>query len=314
MEPSLNLRSWTHFLAIAEAGSFTRAALQLRVAQPVLSREVAELERQLGGRLFHRHARGVKLSPIGDQFRARAKDILDQIERVPQGLLDATEEPIGTLSVGMPPSMAGSITCDAVRRYGERHRASRLNLSLLPGEECYEQLVERRLDLAVIAHRKGQRGIDVSPVLTEEIGVYGAHALLGGVPDTIGIAQLAALPLILAPPPSLIHDMLSGELTRAGLRLNIAMEGNIWATYELVRQGVGLAIFSECARGSFDQSLIRFVRIAVPPSIWSVATLSYRPVTPAANAFSRILREVIAIYRERHETVTRADGPRTSQL
>lgn len=295
MEPSLNLRTWSHFLAIAEAGSFTRAALQLRIAQPVLSREMAELERQLGARLFHRHARGVKLSATGEQFRARAKDILKQIEDIPRGLADANEEPVGTLAIGMPPSMAGFITSEAVKLYRARYPASRLNLSLLAGEECYERLVERHLDLAVIGSRRGQRGVDLAPLLTDDIGVFGAHRFLEGIPDVISATELARLPLMLAPPPSLIQDLLSTELTRKGLRLNVAMEGNLWATLECVRQGVGLAVFSECARPMFDPQTVRFVKIAVPPGVWSIATLAYRPITPGAKAFSRILREVVAM-------------------
>jgi LysR family transcriptional regulator, nitrogen assimilation regulatory protein len=294
LEASLNLRLWSHFLVIAEAGSFTRAALQLRVAQPVLSREMAELERQLGARLFHRHARGVKLSAVGDRFRARAKDILKQVEDIPHDLADANEEPVGTLSVGMPPSMGGFITGEAVKTYRARYPASRIHLSLLAGEECYEHLVERRLDLAVIASRRGQRGVDLAPLLTDDIGVYGARHLLEGIPDVISATELARLPLMLAPAPSLIHDLLSTELTRKGLRLNIVMEGNLWATFEFVRQGVGLAIFSECAKGMFDPAIVRFVKIEVPPGVWSIATLSYRPVTPGAAAFSRILREIVA--------------------
>ena len=293
MEPSLNLRTWHHFLAIAEAGSFTRAALQLRVAQPVLSREMAELERQLSVKLFHRHARGVRLSPAGDQFRLRALDILKQIGEVPNGLADADNVPIGTLAVGMPPSMSGYITGEAAKLYSARYPASRLNLSILAGEECYEQLVERRLDIAVIANRRGQRGVDLLPLLIDNMGLFGSHRLLAGVADTVTLKELARLPLMLAPAPTLIHDLLAAELARSGLKLNICMEGNLWAMSEFVRQGVGISIFSECAKGTFDPDEIRFVRISAPTGHWSIATLSYRPVTPAAQAFSRILREVV---------------------
>jgi LysR family transcriptional regulator, nitrogen assimilation regulatory protein len=254
---------------------------------------MAELERQLGARLFHRHARGVKLSPSGDQFRARAKDILAQIEDIPRGLSDANDEPVGTLTVGLPPSMAGSITSEAIKLYRDRYPASRLNLSLLEGEECYERLVERHLDLAVIRSRRGQRGVDLAPLLKDDIGVFGAHRLLEGIPDVIGATELARLPLMLPPPPSLVHDLLSTDLTRNGLRLNVIMEGNLWAILESVRQGVGLAIFSECAKRIFDPQTVRFVKIAVPPGVWSIATLAYRPITPGAKAFSCILREVV---------------------
>ena len=293
MEASLNLRSWQHFLAIAEAGSFTRAALTLRIAQPVLSREMAELERQLGVKLFHRHARGVRLSHSGDQFRLRAQDILKSIGEIPHGLADADHKPVGTLSIGMPPSMSGYITGEAVKVYQVRYPGVRLNVSILAGEECYERLVERHLDLAVIASRRGQRGVDTTPLLTEDLGLFGAHHLLEGLPDTISLRDLSRLQLMLAPGPTLVHDLLSAELIRHGLRLDIALEGNLFAIAEFVRQGVGLSIFSECAKGAFNPANVRFIRINAPPTYWSIATLAYRPTTPAAIAFTKVLREVV---------------------
>lgn len=293
METSLNLRSWRHFLAIAEAGSFTRAALAMLIAQPVLSREMTELERQLGVRLFHRHARGVRLSPAGDQFRLRAQDILKSIGEVPHGLADVNHQPVGALSIGMPPSMSGYITGQAVKAYQARYPDVRLNVSILAGEECYERLVERHLDLAVIASRRGQRGVDTVPLLTEDLGLFGAHRLLDGVKDTISLTELSRLPIMLAPGPTLVHDLLSNDLIQSGLRLNLSLEGNLWAIAEFVRQGVGLSIFTESAKGAFDPASVRFVRIDAAPTFWSIATLAYRPTTPAAAAFARVLREVV---------------------
>lgn len=293
MEASLNLRPWQHFLAIAEAGSMTRAALALRIAQPVLSREMAELERQLGVKLFHRHARGVRLSASGDQFRLRALDILKSIGEVPHGLTDADLKPVGTLSIGMPPSMNGYITGQAVKVYQARYPDVRLNVSILAGEDCYERLVERHLDLAVIASRRGQRGVDSAPLLVEDLGLFGAHHLLEGVPDTISLRDLCRLPIMLAPGPTLIHDLLSTELMRGGLQLNVALECNLWAVAEFVREGVGLGIFTECAKGAFNPGSVRFVRIDSAPTYWSIATLAYRPISPAAAAFAKVLREVV---------------------
>ncbi|GGC82263.1 LysR family transcriptional regulator [Chelatococcus reniformis] len=293
MEGPVNLRSWRHFLLIAEAGSFTRAALQLRVAQPVLSREMAELERQLGARLFHRHARGVRLSAAGDRFRLRAQDILKSIDEVPHELADARSEPVGTLAVGMPPSMGGYITSEAIKVYRARYPAVRLNVSILPGEECYERLVERYLDIGVIASRRGQRGLDTTPLLADDVGLFGAHQLLEGVPDSVSIKELAELPLMLAPAPTFVHDLLSAEFMREGMRLKTAVEANLWAVTELVRGGVGLSIFSECAKGTFDPGSVRFIRVLGPAILWSIATLSYRPVTPAATAFAGVLRAIV---------------------
>lgn len=294
MQASLNLRPWQHFLAIAEAGSFTRAALTLRIAQPVLSREMAELERQLGVRLFHRHARGVRLSSSGDQFRLRAQDILSSISEVPHGLTDVGFKPTGALSIGMPPSMSGFITGEAIKTFTALYPDVRLNVSILAGEECYERLVERHLDLAVIARRRGQRGVDTTPLFTDDLGVFGVHHLLAGVPDTISLTELSLLPIMLAPGPTLVHDLLNADLIRSGLRLNVALGGNLWAITEFVRLGVGLSIFSESAKGTFNPEKVRFVRIDSHPTFWEIATLAYRPITPPATAFATVMREVVA--------------------
>ena len=189
--------------------------------------------------------------------------------------------------------MSGLIVNRAVKLFLARFPTVRMNVAMLAGEECYERLVERQLDIAVIASRRGQRGIDVEPLLTENIGLFGAHDLLKGIPKEIGLRELAQIPLMLSPDPSLVYDLLSTELIRNGLRLNIALEGNLWAISELVRHGVGISVFSECAKGTFDPASIGFVRIMAPPNRWLIATLAYRPTTPAASAFSRILREVV---------------------
>src|SRR3546814_2353483 len=98
------------FLKIAEHGSITRAAAELHITQPVLTRHVAHLEDQLRGKLLMRHGPGVRLTEPGRLLTTRARNILADIDILSEQLLARQTEPQGQLSVGLPWSWSAGIT------------------------------------------------------------------------------------------------------------------------------------------------------------------------------------------------------------
>ncbi|MER6941718.1 LysR family transcriptional regulator, partial [Nocardioides sp. NPDC000441] len=92
-------RQLEFFLAIAEAGSFTSAAARLHVAQPSLSYAVRGLERELGGPLFERHGRGVRLTPAGSALLGPARRVVRGFELAAGAVRSVSDEGFGRLRI-----------------------------------------------------------------------------------------------------------------------------------------------------------------------------------------------------------------------
>src|SRR4029077_14801309 len=85
-EASLKLDQFRDVVAIAECGSMRAAARHLHAAQPVLARNLRNLEREIGGKLFERHARGMIPTPLGETVIAGARRVLDELRRISDSL------------------------------------------------------------------------------------------------------------------------------------------------------------------------------------------------------------------------------------
>jgi len=147
----MDLKLLRNFLQIAELESFTKAAAVLHIAQPALSRQVGQLERELGTRLFIRNERGVRLTEAGALFRQRASGLIDDFQRLRHEVSLLADEPAGELTFGVPPSMHDTITLPLIRAY--RERFPRVLLRVVEGLSVTlnEGVHTGKLDLAIVS-------------------------------------------------------------------------------------------------------------------------------------------------------------------
>jgi LysR family transcriptional regulator, nitrogen assimilation regulatory protein len=106
----IDVRKLKHFLAIVEAGSLSRAADLLRIAQPALTHSVRSLEDDLGVGLLERHARGVTLTEFGRVLEEQGRVILREVDRTRALIKHRKENPGGTLALAVPPMLVGCIS------------------------------------------------------------------------------------------------------------------------------------------------------------------------------------------------------------
>ncbi|MGN5480054.1 LysR family transcriptional regulator [Cupriavidus basilensis] len=114
-EYSVDVRGLRSFLAVAAAGSISRAAETLHIAQPALSLQIRQIEEALGVDLFTRSHRGVSITAAGQRFESHARDILKRLDLACEDVRDLVTDPEGRVAIGLPQSMAKILTVPLVQ-------------------------------------------------------------------------------------------------------------------------------------------------------------------------------------------------------
>jgi len=238
----LQLRHLRYFARIVEAGSFSRAASTVHVAQPALSQQIAELEIDLGVPLLHRSARGVRPTPAGDILYREAVSILGRVNQLRELVCANGPEIEGTVSIG-------ASSCLAPTLLGPFFEACRVTLpkvtlrwSAADGASLKARIEAHSLHLACAFED------DFSPLFARRSVFRQACYLirrepLPGNPATVSLRELTTLPLVLPTAPNVVRSKLDRTFSEAGLAPHIAAEADVMSTsLQAVEAGVGGAI------------------------------------------------------------------------
>ena len=294
----MELRQLEYFIAIAESSSFSRAAVRLSVAQPVLSRQVKALEQELGAELYARTGRGIILTEAGKLFEQHARGVLETTAGARSAISALGATPTGRVVIGMPPSVGAVLTATLVRQF--RSEFPKVSLGVMEGFSGHvlEWLTTGRIDVAVLYNAPRSNTLVSAPLLTDEL------FLLGPVSDPAGAgsgpvraARLANIPLILPSRPHGLRLLVDDSLSRIGISPNVQVEIDAMpSTLSLVESGVGYTVLSySCVHQLISAGRIRSWSIVEPTMTRSlvVATSSLRPITKAAKALVAMVSEQV---------------------
>jgi DNA-binding transcriptional LysR family regulator len=146
----MELRHLRYFVAVAEEENVTRAATKLHVSQPALSRQIRDLEAELGLSLLERTAKTVRLTGVGRAFLIEARAVLKRAEEAVKTARALASGVQGELRVGYAPSLTVEILPRALRALGAKCPGIRVMLHDLSTEEMFAQLHEKKLDLVLV--------------------------------------------------------------------------------------------------------------------------------------------------------------------
>lgn len=144
------MRHLRYFVVVAEEASFTRAALRLRIAQPPLSNQIKQLEKELGAKLFDRNRRGVRLTEAGRVLLEETRRVLAQLEGTARLVRRVDEGAVGRLALGFVPSASNSVLPPLLGAFGERYPEVEMYLNEMNPDALVRGLHERRIDAAFL--------------------------------------------------------------------------------------------------------------------------------------------------------------------
>lgn len=262
----MDLRQLEYFVRVAELGSFTRAAQQLRIAQPALSRQVRLLEVELRQNLLTRNGRGAVPTEAGALMLERGRGILHQVERAKEDLGKVRGGLAGRVAVGMPTSVARVLAVPLIREARKQLPEATIAIQEGLSVAMQEALANGRLDIALLYNAMPTPEIELTPLLDEALflvkpaaektraaAVVKRAAPRSGSPATpklrkTALADLAALPLVIPTRPNAIRNLVETRLGDLGLRPTIALEiDGVSAILELVADGAGCAVLPQSA-------------------------------------------------------------------
>lgn len=146
----MNFRVLKAFLAVSRTGNITRAAQQLHISQPALSRRIAELEEDVGAPLFERTNRRLTLTDRGMRFEAHAREMLEVYERMKCDMAEAPEALTGKVRLGCVESSVAEFAYDVVSRMHAEHPKVTFELYSADGDDIRTGLDQDRLDLGIL--------------------------------------------------------------------------------------------------------------------------------------------------------------------
>ncbi len=165
---NLTLRHIRYFEALAQYGHFGRAAEALGISQPALSIQMKELEDIVGGPLVERGARVVRLTGTGEVFLLRGRDILRAVDELASLARTTSEELAGRLRLGVIPTVAPYLLPRVIQGLAERYPDLDLRLREAVTQKLVGDLIEGRLDVAIVALPISEPSLVEHPLFTEE--------------------------------------------------------------------------------------------------------------------------------------------------
>ena len=163
-----------YFLAVADEGSFTRAAARLHVTQPSLSQQIRQLERTVGGELFMRSKgrRGVALTEIGQILAHEARSILDHVDRSIDIVHRAVEDRPKLLRLGMPPWLPPTFVADLADHIAQELPGVECELEAAMTSETVRRLTDESIDLGFVRPPCDENGLFLRTVLSQPMGIW----------------------------------------------------------------------------------------------------------------------------------------------
>ena len=306
----MQFRQLRYFVKIVDAGSFSRAASVVHVAQPALSQQIADLEERLGVMLLQRSARGVRPTAAGETLYKEASAILRQLDQLPSAIRPSSGVPEGTVSLGFASSLAPKLVGGVLEEC--RTSLPKVTLRVSDGDSLAleSKISSSAVDLAVLYEDDFATALTRKPLYRQKMYLISRMPL----PDhegPISLKRVAEMPLVLPGAINGRRSKIDRAFAAAKLTPNIVLEADslaseMWA----VRTDVGCTILPVGDMSHFGPHA--FAKpVLIEPPMYLICSIAYSADFPLSNA-GEAVRDLLHRFIERR--VQQADMPGTDWI
>jgi LysR family nitrogen assimilation transcriptional regulator len=283
------------FLRVVELGSINRAAAELRLSQPSLSRWLSLLEREVGAPLLIRTRQGVRTTDAGQLLVDRVQPILRQLELLRQ---DVGQKAAAQVAFGMPSSMQRLVTAPFAEAIAGKHPHVTFRIYEGINNAIRRWMEQGLIDVAVMVEtERAPDTFDAVPLVCEQLLLVGDRKAGLRLDAPVPVSRLDAAPMILPGHPNVIRAQVENALRRAGGIYRNGLEAEtLTLCLELTRRGLGRTVMPYCAlHGVLTRgSELTAAPIANLNLIWALHVNRAREHVAAVRALTGELRAFIA--------------------
>jgi LysR family transcriptional regulator, nitrogen assimilation regulatory protein len=293
---SIDFKKLKSFVSVVDAGSMSRAANALRIAQPALSQHIASLEAHFKHKLLLRSNHGIAPTEAGFALYRHAQAMLKQLELAQRDVTRATASLQGQVSVGLATfSGAAELAGPLLLALAEKHPDVVLNVSDSFGNVLSELVMSGRLDMALIYSFGAIKGVHLQPLFREEFMLVAPRSLkLNGKPDQpLPIAALQGVKLLVPGRYHFLRRLIEASFAHVRITPRVAAEIESTATLSAaLDNGLGATIVPEATARLLASSPSLTVRRLTKPAISSTISLCVSDHLPLSEA-SLVVRELL---------------------
>ncbi len=281
------------FLAVAETGSFSRAAERIFLTQPAVSKRIAALETQLAARLFDRIGKRIQLTPAGTALYERARRVLRDLDDVKRSITDLSGTIAGELRLATSHHIGLHRLPEPLRRFHTTYPQVRLDLRFMDSEQACNEVARGEIELAIVTlPPKLEAPLQANIVWEDPLDIVVArHHPLAKARD-MQVKDLADYPAILPGPGTYTREIILRALGSWRDKIDVGMATNYLEVLKMLAS-IGLG-WSALPRTMIDDSLIvvQIKRMKIERQL-GIVTHSARTLSNAAQALIRTVHETV---------------------
>ena len=279
------------FLAVAESGSFSRAAERIYLTQPAISKRIATLEKQVGARLFDRIGRGIRLTEAGVALLSRARAVLKDLEDVKRSIANLSGTIAGELLLATSHHIGLHRLPGPLKHFHETYPEVRLNLQFMDSEKACTAVAKGDLELAVVTLPPAARPpLRVEKIWDDPLDIVVSHDHPLARVKRVLLAMLLDYPAILPGPDTYTREIILNALGPLRARIQVGMTTNYLEVLKMLA-AIGLG-WSALPRTMIDGGLkvVQIEKREIRREL-GIVTHEKRTLSNAGQAMIGIIRE-----------------------